>query len=92
MSLLGQSYTVELVRSGRTLEIEAGQSLLHVLLDEGFDIDFSCESGICGTCVVPIVEGEVDHQDEFLTEEERTRMLCTCVSAAADAGPLRLDL
>ncbi|MFI6810166.1 flavin reductase family protein [Streptomyces luteogriseus] len=38
----------------------------------------------CGTCETEVIEGEVDHRDELLTEEERTahKVMFVCASRA----------
>lgn len=71
-------------RSGVTLEVPAGKSILQVLLDAGFDVPRSCEMGICASCEVNVVEGEIDHRDSILSPQERAAgktMFC-CVSRA----------
>ncbi len=45
----------------------------------------SCETGTCGTCETPVLEGLVDHRDSVLTADEQAagdRMMI-CVSRAA---------
>lgn len=65
------TFEVRLNRSGRTFEVPTGKSVLEVLLGHGVDLPFSCESGVCGTCVTRVVEGTPDHRDRFLTDAER---------------------
>jgi ferredoxin-NADP reductase len=82
----GDDHAFELVcaRSNLRLEIPAGESILQVLLDAGLDVPRSCEMGICASCEVGIVEGEVDHRDSILSPQEREAgktMFC-CVSRA----------
>ena len=54
----------------------------------------SCLEGICGTCETEVVDGDVDHRDSVLNEEEREAneymMICVsrCRSARLDAGPV----
>jgi ferredoxin-NADP reductase len=77
-------FKVRLTRSGTKLEVPAEKSLLEVLLENDVPIDFSCREGICSTCEVGVVEGEIDHRDFVLDEDERARGDCmmTCVSRA----------
>ncbi|RCW78411.1 2Fe-2S iron-sulfur cluster-binding protein [Phyllobacterium bourgognense] len=68
-----------LEKSGREFVIPEGKSILEVLRDAGLDVDFSCEQGICGACQVQVVEGEPDHRDMFLSDEEKAEggmMIC----------------
>lgn len=67
------SFEVQLASSGRCLRIPADRSVANVLLDAGIDLPMSCEQGICGTCLTRVLEGEPDHRDMFLTDEEHSR-------------------
>ncbi|MFD9793975.1 PDR/VanB family oxidoreductase [Streptomyces sp. NPDC059070] len=85
------TFEVELRRTGRTLTVPAGRSVLATVRDELPDLPYSCEQGFCGTCQQRVLEGEVDHQDELLTDAERTDSMLICVSRCQ--GPkLVLDL
>ena len=82
---------VQIASTGLRLEIPYGRSMVDVLNDAGFDVETSCVSGLCGSCKVRYLSGEVDHQDFILSEDERGDYLTTCVSRAK--GPvLVLDL
>ncbi len=87
------SFTVELARSARTVKVTAGTSVLDAIRAEGLDLDSSCERGACGTCALPVLDGEVDHHDVFLSPAERAAgaTILTCVSRAA-SNRLVLDL
>lgn len=65
------AFTVELAASGRTCQVPADKSVLEVLLAAGVDLPFSCEAGICGTCLTRVVSGTPDHRDSFLTDAEK---------------------
>jgi ferredoxin-NADP reductase len=87
------SYTVELARAKRSLQISPGQSLLDGLIAIGLEPPFSCRQGICGTCEVKVLEGTPDHRDMVLTEGEKTannRMMVCC--SGAKSAKLVLDL
>jgi tetrachlorobenzoquinone reductase len=86
-------FTVELARSGREIFIPEGQSILQVLLDEGVDVDYSCELGICGACEQRVIAGEPEHRDSILTEEEQAenkRVMICCAGCKSER--LVLDL
>ncbi|MFJ9420980.1 PDR/VanB family oxidoreductase [Streptomyces sp. NPDC101249] len=76
------AFEVELRRSGRTLTVEAGQSVLAAVRAELPDTVYSCAQGFCGTCQQRVLEGEVDHRDELLTDGERGDSMLICVSRA----------
>ncbi len=75
---------VVLAESGRTLVVPPDRSVLDVLLEEGVDVLHDCQEGICGSCEVKVIEGEVDHRDHVLSEPERAANGCmmVCVSRA----------
>ncbi|BDH47799.1 oxidoreductase [Salmonella enterica subsp. enterica serovar Choleraesuis] len=90
---VSQSYQVELKRSGKTLEVSAGQSLLDALLASGCQVDCSCREGVCGSCETVVIDGMVDHRDSILSKSEReaNRSMMVCVSGCK-SGKLVLDL
>lgn len=83
-------FEVELGRGARTLVVPADRSLLEALRDVGIRTVSSCESGTCGTCRCGYLEGDVEHRDRVLMDDERDRYLMPCVSRAR--GRLVLDL
>lgn len=72
--------TVELRRSGRIVEVPAGESILDALERVGADVLWSCREGTCATCETPVIDGEIDHRDSVLTPREQqagdTMMIC----------------
>jgi ferredoxin-NADP reductase len=77
---VSDSFEVVCQASGRTLIVPADKSILEVLGENGIEVPRSCEQGICGTCEVRVVSGEVDHRDSILSSAERaanqTMMIC----------------
>ena len=90
---LGGGYALELARDGRRITVPAGQSMLDALLDAGLDLPYSCTQGICGSCRVGVLDGQPEHRDECLSEQERAgnRVVIPCCSGAA-TPVLLLDL
>jgi vanillate O-demethylase ferredoxin subunit len=86
-------FEVQIASSGAILPIPAGTSVVDALAAIGIVIDTSCREGICGTCVVPLLDGEPEHRDNCLSkkEKERNDQICLCVSRARSAR-LVLDL
>ena len=85
------SFTVYLARSGQTVTVEADQTIVRALELSGARVPTSCMSGLCGTCKVNYLEGEVDHRDYILSDDEKQYCLTACVSRAKGAT-LSLDL
>jgi ferredoxin-NADP reductase len=79
------SFEVEVEHTGTVIKVDHDQTLLEALLDHGFKVPYSCRVGSCGTCEVNVVEGEIDHYDSVLTEEQKRsqKVLLACVSRAA---------
>jgi phthalate 4,5-dioxygenase reductase subunit len=84
-------FFVRLARSGGAVEIPAEKSILETLRSAGLALASSCESGTCGTCKTRLVEGDVDHRDLVLQDDERGKNIMICVSRAR-SGDLVLDI
>lgn len=76
------AFDIELRRSGRTLTVPADSTVLAAVRRELPDTAYSCEQGFCGTCQQRVLEGEIDHRDELLTDAERHESMLICVSRA----------
>lgn len=85
------AFEVELRRSGRTVPVAAGQSVLDAVRTAAPHVAYSCEQGFCGTCQQRVLEGEIDHRDDLLTDDERGDSMLICVSRCR-GGRLALDL
>ncbi len=66
-----QTFEVRLASTGKTYTVAKDTSVVHALREHGVDIMTACEQGVCGTCITRVLEGEVEHRDMYLTEEER---------------------
>lgn len=86
-------FTLELARSGLTLQVPRGRSILDVVFDAGISVPSSCREGICGSCETRILAGAADHRDALLSEAEQnanqTMMICC---SGAKSTRLVLDL
>lgn len=78
------SFEVVCEASGLTLTVPPEKSILAVLDEAGIEIPSSCQQGICGTCEVRVIDGEVDHRDSILSSSERAAnaTMMVCVSRA----------
>jgi tetrachlorobenzoquinone reductase len=87
------SFEVVCEASGVTLSVPADKTLLATLNDAGIAVPCSCEQGICGTCEVRVIAGEVDHRDSIQSQAERAanQSMMVCVSRARSAR-LVLDI
>jgi vanillate O-demethylase ferredoxin subunit len=87
------AFEVVASRSGKNVQVPAGQTILEALKTLGITVPVSCEQGVCGTCACTVLEGEPDHRDAYLTEEERSAndQIMVCCSRSRSAR-LVLDL
>jgi ferredoxin-NADP reductase len=86
-------FTVVLARSGQTLQIQPGQSILNAIIQAGITMPFACTEGVCGECVTTVLEGEPLHRDSYLTDEERaSNTLMTVCCSGSKGARLVLDL
>jgi vanillate O-demethylase ferredoxin subunit len=87
------SFEVEIKSTGQVFVIPTDRSALQVLEEAGIDIPVACEEGVCGTCLTGILEGEPEHRDRFMNDEERAlnNQFTPCCSRAR-SGRLVLDL
>jgi ferredoxin-NADP reductase/DMSO/TMAO reductase YedYZ heme-binding membrane subunit len=88
----GDTFHVELRRTGRTIEVTAGRTVLQTIRDIVPDIPAGCEQGVCGACRTTVLAGEPDHRDELLSSTDRAAgAMLICVSRA-HSDRLILDL
>lgn len=86
-------FDLVLERSGKTLHVESGKTILDVLIENNVSVPFSCSEGVCGTCETRVIEGRPDHRDMILTDEERARGDTMMVCCSGSKSPrLVLDL
>jgi ferredoxin-NADP reductase/uncharacterized iron-regulated membrane protein len=87
------AFDVRIASTGKTIRVPADKTVLASLADNGIRIATSCEQGVCGTCVTRVLEGEPQHRDLFLSDDERKRndRFAPCCSRA-NSRTLVLDL
>lgn len=88
-----KSFEVELRNAGLTLQVPADKTVLEVLNASNIDVQCDCQEGLCGTCEVDVLEGEIDHRDVVLDPAEReanNRMMSCC--SRAKSKRLVIDL
>ncbi len=86
------AFEVELAQSGETFAVGPDQTLLQALRAHGLTVESDCEQGTCGTCASMVVSGEINHRDQFLSDDQKEegQIILPCVSRAK--GRLVLDL
>ena len=76
------AFDVVCSKSGKTVGVAPGQSVLDALLQAGLALPHSCKEGICGSCETAVLDcgGGIEHLDGILSPREResgqTMMIC----------------
>lgn len=63
-------FQIRIASSGEVWSVGSDETVISVLARHGVDIPTSCEQGVCGTCVVRVLDGTPLHRDVFMTDEE----------------------
>lgn len=88
-----QAFRVKIPRHNLDITVPADNGLLDELEMAGVQAMYDCRRGECGLCAMDVlsVDGEIDHRDVFLSDEEKTsnKRICVCVSRVV--GEITLD-
>jgi len=63
-------------------ELEDGESIIQACEEAG--VPFACTEGVCGTCVIEVVEGMenlspfTQEESDFLGDQNKERLACQC--------------
>jgi ferredoxin-NADP reductase len=88
-----QGFEIELKDSGLLLTVAPDCTVMQTLRAANIDIQSDCGEGLCGSCEVRVLAGQVDHRDMVLTAAERAQQdkMMVCCSRSA-SGRLVLEL
>ncbi len=82
------SHTLTIEPLGVELEIEDGQTILDAALRAGVYLPHACCHGLCATCKITVLDGEIEHGDassfalmDFEREEGKTLACCATVES-----------
>jgi vanillate O-demethylase ferredoxin subunit len=88
-----RSFQLVLNSSEEVYDVPADRSILQVLREAGRDVDWGCTEGVCGTCITDVLEGDIEHRDSILSDEEQQAGDCMCICVSRAKGSrLVLDL
>ena len=68
--------------TGEEKELEPDSPIAQICEEVG--VPFACTEGVCGTCVVEVIEGaenlspQTQEEKDFLGEQDRERLACQC--------------
>lgn len=82
-------YEVTIEPLGETIEVEDGQSILDAALRAGIWLPYACNHGLCGTCKIDVLEGEVEHNHASAfalmdMERDEGKALACCATLESD--------
>ena len=55
------TYQLRIEPIGETIEVAVGQTILDACLRQGIYLPYACGHGLCSTCKIDLLEGELDH-------------------------------
>ena len=83
------SYQLRIEPIGETIEVEEGQTILDACLRSGVWLPHACCHGLCATCKIQILDGEIEHGEaspfalmDF--ERDEDKCLACCATLASD--------
>ncbi|WP_437609020.1 YcbX family protein [Erwinia sp. V71] len=75
------SSAVKIGYQGKSFNGDNQQVLLEQLEMEGFSIPYSCRAGICGSCKMTLVSGNVKALKQSAVRNDGTILSCSCIPA-----------
>ncbi|MDX1484503.1 MAG: 2Fe-2S iron-sulfur cluster-binding protein [Alphaproteobacteria bacterium] len=89
-----EPFDIYLSRRRMELTVPADRTILEVIREAGVFADSSCEQGLCSTCQVRVISGEIEHRDQILSQEEKAAgdTMMICVSRGKGEDRLVLDI
>jgi vanillate O-demethylase ferredoxin subunit len=86
-----QPFEIEIADTGQIIAVSSQDTILDAMRRAGLDVPFLCRQGVCGTCVVDVLDGVPLHRDTVLFDHERLTKIVTCCSRSV-SGRLKLGL
>ena len=76
------TFSVEFTKSGKTVACRADENVLDAALAAGVRLASSCSQGVCGTCKIPKLSGEVEmnHNGGIRPREVTAGKILACCS------------
>lgn len=74
---------VNITWQGATFSGNNQQILLEQLEQQGIRVPYSCRAGICGSCRIRLLEGEVKPLKQSAVSDDGTILCCSCVPVGA---------
>ena len=83
------TYEVTVEPTGDVIEVEEGQTILDAALRAGVYLPHACGHGLCATCKVDVLEGEIEHGEAspfalMDMERDEGKCLACCATPTSD--------
>lgn len=82
------TYELTIEPIGQTIEVDEGQTILDAALRSGIYLPHACCHGLCATCKVQVIDGEVEHGEaspfalmDFERDEGQTLACCATLQS-----------
>ena len=74
------------------LEVVSGKTVLDAAIESDVDVPYSCQGGVCSSCIARVVEGSAKMKtNQILTEEEIDEGLVLTCQAEPESKYLKVD-
>ena len=74
------------------LTLDQNKTLLEIALNEKVDVPYSCQGGVCSSCIARVTEGKVDmRNNQILTDEEIDEGLILSCQAIPKSKKITID-
>ena len=74
------------------LMLNQNKTLLEIALNAKIDVPYSCQGGVCSSCIARVTEGKVDMtNNQILTDEEIQEGLILSCQAIPKSNKIKID-
>ncbi|MEP1231591.1 MAG: PDR/VanB family oxidoreductase, partial [Litorimonas sp.] len=80
------AFDIDIKSTGQSIHVPADQTLADVLTENQLPVTQKCRDGLCGTCTLNVVSGDIEHRDFVLSKKDRASKIVTCCSRATPKG------
>ena len=75
-----------------TFEMSQQQTILEAALKQGLDVPYSCQGGICSSCICRVTEGSATmKKNQILTDNEVAEGLVLACQALPTSSEIKVD-
>lgn len=72
------TFQIRIASRNAVYDVPEDMSIVDVLRENDIYVDTSCEAGMCGTCKTRYLEGEPEHLDMILSDDEQKEFVLIC--------------